>query len=198
VNDRNRLILDNRALVYWTYRRMMNLPLVARMGEDDAIGHGTIGLIKAADGFDAERGVKFSSYASWAIWREIDNASRSFGVTSLPRTSRMKGGPALVQAEAVRSVPYRMDRESTSSALADELACSIDVFAEVVEREQLARVREVVRWLPEPGRSVIELVYFHGKKHREAGVLLGMSRQVVSLYVRRSLVMLEEELAEAV
>jgi RNA polymerase sigma factor (sigma-70 family) len=197
VKDRNRLILDNRALVPWVYNRIRHFPLVARMGMDDAIGHGTIGLIKAADGFDAERGVKFSSYASWAIWREIDNASRSFGVTSLPRTSRMKG-PALVQAEAVRSVPYRMDRETTSGALADEPACSIDVFAEVVEREQLERVREVVRWLPEPGRSVIELVYFHGKKHREAGELLGMSRQVVSLYVRRSLAMLEEELAEAV
>jgi RNA polymerase sporulation-specific sigma factor len=198
VKDRDSLILDNQRLVYWTYQRMKWLPLVARMGEEDATAHGTVGLIKAADGFDPEKGWKFTTYASRAIWREIDNASRSFGVATVPRTTRVKYGESIDRATALRSFPFRMDRENTASALADEPACSIDVFAEVVEREQLARVREAVRSLPRQLRRVIDYVYFRGLSQKEAGRLLGLTGARAGQLVRKALAVLEEELKETV
>jgi RNA polymerase sporulation-specific sigma factor len=198
VKDRDSLILDNQRLVYWTYQRMRWLPLVARMGEEDAVGAGTVGLIKAAEGFDPERGWKFTTYASRAIWREIDNASRSFGVATVPRTTRVKGAEAIDMATALRSVPFRTSR-GDEDAQADEPTCPwADTAGEAAKNDVHARLRSVVRWLPEPGRSVIELVYFHGKTHREAASLLGIGRGFAYQAMRRSLVMMREELQEAV
>jgi DNA-directed RNA polymerase specialized sigma24 family protein len=42
------------------------------------------------------------------------------------------------------------------------------------------------------------LVYFHGKTHREAASLLGIGRGFAYQAMRRSLVMMREELQEAV
>jgi hypothetical protein len=133
------------------YRRMRHFPLVARMGMDDAIGWGIVGLTKAADGFDPEKGWQFATYASRAIWREIDSASRSFGVATVPRTTRVKGAEAIDMATALRSVPFRTSR-GDEDAQADEPTCPwADTAGEAAKNDVHARLRAVVRYLPEPG-----------------------------------------------
>lgn len=44
---------------------------IERGYEDDIMGCGYLGLVKAADTWDASKGVKFSTYACKCIWRQI-------------------------------------------------------------------------------------------------------------------------------
>ncbi len=55
---------------------------------DDLYGAGCIGLIKAAKAFDAERGVKFSTYAVPVILGEIKRLFRDGGTIKVSRSAK--------------------------------------------------------------------------------------------------------------
>jgi RNA polymerase primary sigma factor len=67
---KSRLIEANLRLVVQVARRYVNrgLPL------PDLIEEGNIGLLRAADKFDPERGVRFSTYATWWIRHTVTRA----------------------------------------------------------------------------------------------------------------------------
>jgi len=67
---KNRFIRANLRLVVSIARRHNH----GRMPLDDLIQEGNIGLIKAIDRFDYERGYRFSTYASWWIRHNISRA----------------------------------------------------------------------------------------------------------------------------
>lgn len=67
---KNRFIRANLRLVVSIARRHNH----GRMPLDDLIQEGNIGLIKAIDRFDYERGYRFSTYASWWIRHNIARA----------------------------------------------------------------------------------------------------------------------------
>ena len=56
---------------------------------DDLLSYGTEGLIAAVDSFDAERGLKFSTWAVMHIRTTIQDALRA--LDPLPRSLRAKG-----------------------------------------------------------------------------------------------------------
>src|ERR1700757_2687575 len=74
---RERMIDANLRLVVTIARDYVNLgvPLL------DLISEGNIGLMKAVDRFDPERGAKLSTYASWWIKQAIKRALASQGKT---------------------------------------------------------------------------------------------------------------------
>lgn len=67
---KNRFVRANLRLVVSIARRHNH----GRMPLDDLIQEGNIGLIKAIDRFDYERGYRFSTYASWWIRHNIARA----------------------------------------------------------------------------------------------------------------------------
>jgi RNA polymerase primary sigma factor len=69
-NAREQMILSNMALVLWIANRFRHNGL----DDMDLVQEGTLGLIQAVDRFDVEKGVRFSTYATWWVTHAITRA----------------------------------------------------------------------------------------------------------------------------
>ena len=89
---RNRLVAANLRLVVSIAKRYRN----AKVSALDLIQEGNRGLLRAAEKFDASRGAKFSTYATWWIRQAVSRAVSQGG-----RTVRV---PVATQCRLLRSV----------------------------------------------------------------------------------------------
>ncbi len=120
MNGREQRICDNIGLVHTCARRFMGRGIEY----DDLFQSGCMGLVKAADGFDEERGLKFSTYAVPVILGEIRRLFRDGGTVKVSRSLKELSLRASRERDAFAA---REGREPTVGELADLLG---------VEREQ--------------------------------------------------------------
>lgn len=121
----------------------MHLPLVEHLarrfrdrGEshDDLVQVGTIGLIKAVDRFDPERGVEFSTYATPTIVGEIKRHFRDRGWAI--RVPRRLQEMRLALTRATAELTQSTGRSPTVRELAAHLGVSEDEVLEGLESAQ--------------------------------------------------------------
>ena len=132
LKDRSKMVLKEKLLMHYVPlvriiagRMMISLP--ASVSLDDLVSNGLIGLINAIDRFDAEKCVKFETFASIKIKGAILDGLRE--LDWVPRNIREKSN---VLENAIRRAEGRLNRLPTDLEIADELKITLDEYFELL------------------------------------------------------------------
>lgn len=190
-------------LVRHTARRVARM--VAGADVDDLIGDGSIGLIRAVDGYDDTRGVPLDQYARRIVLgamlngvRRLDPVSERARRTirtaereryaiaqragSLPTVGQMERripGLSRARTDAHRGTPLSLDAPLPLGERL-ELDRSTDPQEIHAARADHERVRTAVAALPERQRAIVVSHYYRARSLRSLGAPLGISAQRVS------------------
>lgn len=215
--DREQAIRENIGLVHSCARHFRG----RGMEYDDLFQAGCLGLVKAVDHFDPERGVKFSTYAVPVILGEIRRLFRDGGAVKVGR------GLKELSLRAMRcscEFSEREGRTPTVQELADLLGVSAEEAAQALGAAQvplsltateedgggqidvgvdpgddriaeLLSLKQVVTELEPRDRSIIIFRYFQNRTQTETASALGMTQVQVSRRERKILKELQLKLS---
>ena len=186
---------------------------------DDLFGAGCVGLVKAADRYQPERGLRFSTYAVPVILGEIRRLFRENGSVSVGRTLRERalravreserfqrenGRPARIEelaqrlgtdvSSAAQALAAAAPAVSLTAAEGGELDLPVD-FPEEEISERLA-LCEIIRKLPADEARLLKLRYFERKTQSETAKILHTTQVGISRKEKKLLLKMREMLSE--
>ena len=211
IAEREKIITENMGLVHSCAGKFKG----KGVEYDDLFQAGCVGLVKAADGFEPERGFAFSTYAVPVILGEIRRVFRDGGSVKVGRMLKEKSRAAMQERERLTRLN---GQEPTLSELADAMGLDVQETAHILnaamptvslttdddsrtsqfdipvesqanEIAESIALQQAVLTLPERDRRIIELRYFKGMTQSKTAEQLGMSQVQVS---RREKVILLE------
>ncbi len=174
VSARNLLIEKNLRLVAYIAKKYS----AQNCDADDLISIGTIGLIKAINTFDSEKGIRLATYASRCIENEILMVIRN--------------GKKLANEISLEE-PIGIDKEGNAISFLDIVANEDDDVIESVEiNAQINKMFTAIEELLDEREKVV-IKYRYGinntpeKTQREIADMLGISRSYVSRIEKKAL-----------
>jgi RNA polymerase sporulation-specific sigma factor len=214
--DREILITENMGLVHSCAHRFSGKGIEY----EDLFQAGCMGLIKAVDAFDTERGVRFSTYAVPVILGEMRRLFRDGGTVKVSRSLKelslkavkerenflRKNGrePTVFELSEILSVKAEEITEALCAAIPvvsltvneDEGGGQADIPVESPEEEITERlsVIKAVSDLEERDRMIIKHRYYENKTQTETAKILGMTQVQVSRREKKILEILRREL----
>lgn len=212
MKTREEKICDNIGLVHTCARRFDRRGIEY----DDLFQAGCMGLVKAVDGFDEERGLKFSTYAVPVILGEIRRLFRDGGTVKVSRSLkelslkatrereaffRQEGRePSITELAAILGVEREQAVEAVGASMPalsltrtgdEEEGGDVDIPVPPPEEAITDRLalRQVLSELPEHDRTLIVLRYLKRQTQQVTAEQLGMTQVQVS---RRERAILKE------
>ena len=214
---RDKFISDNMGLVHSLARRFR----YKGIEYDDLFQAGCMGLVKAADNFDEERGLKFSTYAVPVILGEMKRLFREGGTVKIGRTLKELSLKAMRENERFQK---EEGRELHINELSEILGVDVQTAAQAVcamqptvsltkeddessnedipvmsheenISEKLA-LFEVMDKLSENDKELLVLRYFKMKTQTQTAKELGMTQVQVSRREKKILMFMRNELSE--
>lgn len=199
---RDELITENFGLVHSCANKFRG----RGVEYDDLYQAGCVGLIKAADNFDPERGFAFSTYAVPVILGEIRRIFRDGGSVKVGRALKEKARKAIREKE---KLAVSLGREPTITEFANHIGVDIAEASELITvsmptvsltaddengsgqidvptpppEETLSdkiALSQILQTLPEEDRKLIELRYFKGMTQVKTAEEMNMSQVQVS------------------
>ena len=135
------LVLSNLRFVVSVAKKYVNRGLML----SDLINEGNIGLLKAAERFDAERGFRFISYAVWWVRQGVTQALKEKARTvRLPQSQNMLLGK-------VKKVERELQQEGVLYPAPEQIAERLDQSLMVINR--LLQVNQAMLTINDDGRE---------------------------------------------
>ena len=215
---RDQVVQGNLGLVHACAKRFMG----RGVEYDDLFQAGCVGLVKAADGFEPERGLCFSTYAVPLILGEMRHLFREGGAVKVSRSLRSLAAQVGRLREKLLSLH---GREPTVEELAAELGIEPALAAQAVcvalpplsltrseegEEGQIdlpcdspeesvtdkLALRQVMAELPTRDRTLIEMRYLRKMTQQATADQLGMTQVQVSRREKAILLEMRRRLLE--
>lgn len=165
------LITHNLRLVRYIARKFSS----TKEEYDEYFAIGSVGLIKAVEGFNCDKNNNFASYSVRCIENEILMAIR--------REKKHSKNTSMQEV-------VKIDNDGNELLLEDILFSSFDLEEMIIENEQLSMVASAIMGLPEFERTVILMRYFiggHGLDQYRVAAYLGLSQSAISRAEKRIL-----------
>ncbi len=181
---RQKLIEHNLRLVAHIVKKYQS---TCEQQAEDMLSIGTIGLIKAIDTYDMDRGIKLATYAARCIDNEL--------------LMMLRGRKKLMREVSIYE-PIGTDKEGNEISLMDvAMAAGPDVFQAVIDGQYLRRLPDIFHETLTPReQTVIKLRYGlvdgHAKTQSQIAQGLHISRSYVSRIEKKALSKLKQALEQ--
>lgn len=218
MSEREDTVQQNLGLVHSCARRFKGRGIEY----DDLFQAGCLGLVKAVDNFDKERGFKFSTYAVPVIIGEMKRLFRDGGAVKVSRGLKEL---SLKATREVSKFSAENGREPTISELAQKLGVEPEQAAEALDASrmpisltisdddgesqndipieapdekltELLSLKSEINNLSERDKNIIILRFFKNNTQTQTAEKLGMTQVQISRREKKILLSLREKLIE--
>ncbi len=177
---RNKLIEHNLRLVAHIIKKYYT----ANNDQDDLVSIGTIGLIKAVDSFNCDKGIKLSSYAARCIENEVLMFFRNNKKTA---------------QDVSMNEPIDTDKDGNALTLIDVMSSEDSIIDDLDMKIKSEKLKQYIeKYLDSREKEIIKMRYgISGKiprTQREVAKILNISRSYVSRIEKKAIETLKKKI----
>lgn len=179
---KDKIIIQNIKLVIYEINKKFNN---VEYDKEDLISIGIIGLIKAINTFNIEKGYKFSTYATKCIDNEI--------LIVLKRNKKNKNTQSI---ESTISIDNNGNKLTLENIISDD----IDIINKYEDKEEKEIINKIIETLPEKDKEIIILAFgfYDNKKYtqKEIATKLNVSQSSTCRLINKIILKIKKQLNE--